>query len=114
VRIELPFMYLSSERKIKDSVYVLPEFISSREIYFLQLKGSIHECFSSLLPIAYAVEKSDSIPFASHHDVITRLTITFFNEFLNKDKTCSVSNLINDLIMQSPGSYHTSFPAMKK
>lgn len=112
-RIDIPFMYLSSDRKPKDSVYVLPNYISSREKYFLQLKGSIHESFSSLLPIAYQVEKRDSIPFASHHDVITRLTITFFDQFLNKDKSCSVSSLINELIRESPESYNTSFPSVK-
>ena len=109
--ITVPYMYLSSEHpKNIDSVYVFPNFISSKEKYFLKFINAIHENFSSLPVLAKTAEPKLKNIDSGRSDVITKLTITFFDQYLKQLNTASTKKTIDELVADKPQYVSTDSP----
>ena len=109
--ITVPYMYLSSEhpRQI-DSVYVFPNFISSKEKYFLRFTNAIHENFSALPVLAKAADPKLGNIDSGRSDVITKLTITFFDQYLKQLNTASTKKAIDELVVNKPHFVSKDYP----
>lgn len=109
--ITVPYMYLSSEHPKKvDSVYVFPNFIGSKEKYFLKFNNAIHENFSSLPILAKAVDTTLKNIDSGRSDFITKLTITFFDQYLKQLNGASTKELIDKLVADKPRFVSTDYP----
>lgn len=101
--ISVPYMYLSGEHpKNVDSVYVLSDFISSKEKYFLKFINAIHENFSALPTLAKTADAKLTNIDSGKTEVITKLTVTFFDQYLKQSKTASTQAVIDELIVDKP------------
>jgi hypothetical protein len=108
--ITVPYMYLSSEHPSNiDSLYVFPQHISSREKYFLQFNGGLHENFSSIIPVAKKADPALGNIDSSRHEIICGLTITFFNQYLQQSNI-NTASYIDKLVADKPASFSTAYP----
>jgi hypothetical protein len=109
--ITIPYMYLSSEHPKKiDSIYVFPHYISSRDKYFLKFNTAIHENFSSLPVIAKAVDSKTGNIDSGRHQIVCKLTLTFFDEYLKQSATFSTKEYIDQLVTTQPTVFNTTYP----
>jgi len=109
--ITVPYMYLSSEHpKDIDSMYVFPDFINSREKYFLKFISAIHENFSSLPVLAKTADTSLKNIDRGRSDVITKLTVTFFDQYLKQSNTASTQATIDGIVADKPHFASTDYP----
>lgn len=109
--ITVPYMYLSSEhpRNI-DSVYVFPNFISSKEKYFLKFINAVHENFSSLPVLAKTTDTTLKNADSGRSEIITKLTITFFDQYLKQSNTASTKETMDKLVADKPNFVTTAYP----
>ena len=109
--ITVPYMYLSSEHpKDVDSVYVFPDFISSKEKYFLKFLNSIHENFSSLPVLAKTADPKLQNIDSGRSDVITKLSIVFFDQYLKGSNKASTQETIDELVTDKPQFVSKEYP----
>lgn len=110
--ITVPYMYLSSEHpRNVDSIYVFPAFVGSSQKFFLKFRNSIHEDFSSLPTLAKAVDTTLGNIDSGRHDIITGLTIRFFDEFLKGADPGGTTRMIDRLVQDKPRLVDTSYPS---
>jgi hypothetical protein len=109
--IHIPYMYLSSEHpKNIDSVYNLQEHTNSKEKYFLQFNGGTHEDFSSIITSAKnAAPKLGNID-SGRNEIICRLTLNFFNQYIGQKNSIPVSEYIDKLVAEKPRNFSTAYP----
>ena len=88
--INIPYLYVSSDRPKADKMYNIFDHISSKEKYFAKINKGIHEDFSSILSIGNDIKHSD----AAKTKQVWELTRIFFDQYL-KGKT---SNSIKEYI----------------
>ena len=109
--ITVPYMYLSSEHPKKiDSVYVYPNFISSKEKYFVKFIDAIHENFSSLPVLAKTADTALKNIDSGRSEIIIKLTTTFFDQYLKQSNTASTKTIIDKLVADKPGFVSTDYP----
>jgi hypothetical protein len=109
--ITVPYMYLSSEHpKDIDSVYVFPNFISSKDKYFLKFINAIHENFSSLPVLAKTADTTLKNIDSGRSDVIIKLTVTFFDEYLKQSNAASTKETIDKLVADKPYFVSIDYP----
>lgn len=109
--INIPYMYLSSEHpKAVDSIYVFPKHINSMDKYFLQFNRGIHENFSSIVTIAKNVAPKLGNIDSNRHDIICRLTLTYFNQYLKQIKAINTADYISKLVENQPAFFRSSYP----
>ncbi|MBV9962887.1 MAG: hypothetical protein JO072_11635 [Parafilimonas sp.] len=108
--ITVPYMYLSSEHpKRIDSVYVFSNFISSKEKYFLKFTNAIHENFSALPVLAKTVDPKLNNIDSGRSDIITKLTVTFFDQYLKQIDTTSTKKVIDELVATKSNFVSTEY-----
>jgi hypothetical protein len=108
--ISAPYLYLSSEHpKERDSIYVFPNFISSKEKYYFQFNGGTHEDFSSIIAACKMAEPRIGNVDSSRHETVCKLAVTFFNQYL-KGNGESISASFSKLIADKPKAYTTHYP----
>ncbi len=101
--INIPYMFLSSEHPKKfDSIYSFPQHISSKDNYFFQFNGGVHENFSSIITVAKSVAPKLGNIDSSRHEIICGLTTTFFNQYLKKSNSITTADYISKLIGDKP------------
>jgi hypothetical protein len=109
--IHIPYMYLSSEHPKKiDSIYIFPDHISSKEKYFLQFNGGIHEDFSSIITAVKNADPKLGNIDSGRNQVICGITLSFFNQWLGQKNSISVADYINKLVADKPKYFKTEYP----
>ena len=112
--ITVPYMYLSSEHPANiDSIYSLPQHVSSTEKYFLKFRNGIHENFSSIVSIANAVDPKPNNMDSGRHEIICNLTAAFFDQYLKQDKSANTKQYLQHLVALSPSKYDTAWPVFQ-
>jgi hypothetical protein len=109
--ITVPYMYLSSEHPKKiDSIYVFPQYIHSKDKYFLKFNDAIHENFSSLPVIAKAVKPKTANIDSGRHEIVCKLMLTFFDQYLKQSDNASTKEYIDQLVTNKPTVFNTAYP----
>lgn len=70
----------------------------------------IHEDFSSLPALAMIADTSLKNIDSGRHQIITKLTVTFFDQYLKRSGD-SVKKIIDQLVADKPGFVSTGYPA---
>ena len=115
-QITTPYLYLSSEHPAGfDSIYLLPQYVHSKDKYFLILNKSIHEDFSSMVTVAKAVSPELVDIDSARHAVICSLAGTFFDQYLKQQdeqqpETITTREYIQQLLTERPASFDTAYP----
>jgi hypothetical protein len=106
--ITIPYMYLSSEHPKKvDSLYFFPNYIQSKDKYFLKFNNAIHENFSILPVLAEAADPKLSNIDSGRHQIICALTLTFFDQYLKQSSAASTKEFIDHLVADKKGFVST-------
>lgn len=106
-RLTLPYMYLASDRQAVGPVDNLQAQAASKEKYYLQLKNTIHEDFSAITTIVDDLKHEQD---SSSAPAVTKLTCTFFDQYLKGDAKADTKALIQQLVTQQPAKYSRELP----
>ncbi|KAA2239331.1 hypothetical protein F0L74_24305 [Chitinophaga agrisoli] len=111
-KIRMPYMYLSSGRSgDSNSIYFFPAHINSRDKYFLRFANAIHEDFSCLPYIIQRQQPSIKGPYLQNTADISQLTLSFFDQYLQKQPKANTAALIQDLVKRDSVQYSTLIPS---
>lgn len=112
-KVTMPYMYLGSGRSNKvDSIYFFAQHIPAKEKYFLRLANGIHEDFSSFPSIAKRLRPSLKNVHAENYDTICRLTLVFFEQYLQRKPAANTAAYIRQLVSADSSQYSTRYPTL--
>lgn len=109
--INIPYMYLSGQHPTNiDSIYNIMTAVSSKDKYFLKFNKGTHEDFSSIIAIAKEIAPELGNIDNDRHKIIIDLSLTFFDQYLNNNKTKTISSCISKLVKEHPTLYSLEYP----
>ena len=96
-RINIPYLYISSDRPKPAKMYNIFDHISSKDKYFARITDGIHEDFSSIITIANYINPRRKDADAGKADNIWHLTRIFFDRYLKGKTYADIQEVIDRL-----------------
>jgi dienelactone hydrolase len=95
--VNIPYLYISSDRKKVDRMDNIFDHISSKDKYFVKITNGIHEDFSSIVTIANDIKPKREDADPTKTDNIWNLTRAFFDKYLKGNTRVNLEELIDRL-----------------
>ena len=87
-----------------------PDHINSKENYFLQFNGGIHEDFSSIVTLVKNTDPKLGNIDSSRHQQVCKLTVMFFNQYMKNNTDITIAKYIQNLVAEKPRKYSQDNP----
>jgi dienelactone hydrolase len=95
--LNIPYLYISSDRKKADKMDNIFDRISSKNKYFVKIVNGTHEDFSSIVTIANDIKPTREEADPTKTDNIWNLTKAFFDKYLKGKPRSNLEELIDRL-----------------
>lgn len=93
--INIPYLYISSDRQKAEKMYNIFDHVSSKEKFFVKIDGGTHEHFSSIVTIANNVKPEARRSEFPKTKKIWELTRIFFDQYLKGSSATTVQQYIS-------------------